>query len=196
MVETAAAEPCQPAAEEAQPDVTRLGIDVDGRHHAPREAVLCVGFLLFPVAERAGPLVVAGQAVFGADPDLGAVGLHGEDVVVGQPILHGELFPLRVDIGQFIVRGGCGRGPGNCTGWEVFLGRIRGRLGNSDSRKAQDCHEQKCEQLPKHFPSAAPSGPPWYIGVGHVRPFKRWAGLAVRQCELCLRAKLAGSVAY
>jgi len=93
VVETPAAEPRQPAAEQAQPDVAGLGIDVERRDHAERQAVL-----LAPTADLAGLLVDAGQPVLGADPDLVAVGLDREDVVVGQAILDREVLPLRVDV--------------------------------------------------------------------------------------------------
>ena len=98
VVEPSTAEPGQPAAEQAQPDLARLRMNVDGADHPPRQAVL-----LAPGADAAGPLVQAGQPAFRTDPDVIAVDFDREDVIVGQPVFGGVLFPF-----------GCRRRAGRC----------------------------------------------------------------------------------
>ena len=100
MVEATGAEAGQAAAEETDPDLVGLGIDVDCGNDPPWQAVL-----FRPRLDLAGLLVVAGEAVFGADPDVPSMAGHGEDMIVGQAVPGGELFPVGVDVGQ-------GRGPG------------------------------------------------------------------------------------
>ena len=74
--------------------------------HPPGQAVLLLSRLwILPVR-----LSIAGQAVLGADPDPRPVGLDGEDVVVGQAVLHGELLPLGVDVGQIFGDAAAGGG--------------------------------------------------------------------------------------
>ena len=99
MVEASAAEAGQTAAEQPQPDVAGLRVDVDGGDDLPRQAVFSPS-----ITRTTLPclLVDQRQAVLGADPDAVAVGLDREDVVVGQPVLDGEVLPLGVDVGQFV----------------------------------------------------------------------------------------------
>ena len=90
VIETAAAETRQAAAEQARATRRRSFVDVDrgdDRHGRPSFS--------FQLCDLAGALVDAGQAVFGSDPDLGPVRLDREDVVVGQAVRRGELLPLR-----------------------------------------------------------------------------------------------------
>jgi hypothetical protein len=111
VIEPAGAEPGQTAAEQAEPDVAGGGLDFDASDHAPGQTV---GF--GPVTDLFGLLVVAGEAAFGADPDAVAprVGTDGEDVVVGQTVLGGDLFPLGIDVGEGVT-GWCGSSEGeNC----------------------------------------------------------------------------------
>jgi hypothetical protein len=93
-----AAESGQAAAEQAKPHVAGLRVHVDRGDDLPRQPVL-----LLPGAELAGPLVVAGQPVLGANPHPRAVGLHGEDVIVRQAVGGGEVPPMGVDVGKLIV---------------------------------------------------------------------------------------------
>jgi len=152
VVEPAATQPGEPAAEQAEPHVAGLRVDVQGRDDLPGQAVLFV-----PALDLARLLVVAGQAVFRADPDLGPGRLDGEDVVVGQPVVGGEVFPVGVDVRQPLVgrrlrrraRLGARRSTGRCRdreqadrerfcrGWNgsVSAGRADAKRG-SDAREA------------------------------------------------------------
>ncbi|MFN8093102.1 MAG: hypothetical protein U0599_12945 [Vicinamibacteria bacterium] len=106
VVEAAAREPREAAAEQAEPDVARLPVDVDRGHDLEREAVL----LLPDLHDLARRLVDLGEAVLGADPHARAVDLHREDVVVRQAVGHREGLPVRVDVRQLRRPRGRGRG--------------------------------------------------------------------------------------
>ena len=97
VIEPAAAESGQSAAEQTQPDVAGVPVHVDRGHGLERQPVF-----LLPAPDLAGPLVVAGQAVLGADPHLRSIGLHGEDMVAGQAVSHGEMLPFRINKRQCI----------------------------------------------------------------------------------------------
>jgi hypothetical protein len=99
MVEAPAAEPRQPSAEHADPEVAGVLVYVEGRDHPPRQPVL-----FLPAADLPGPLVEAGQAVLRSDPHVGPLDLDREDVVVGQAVPGRELIPPRVHVGLRVAR--------------------------------------------------------------------------------------------
>jgi hypothetical protein len=94
VVEPAAGQAGEPPAEEAEPDVAGLGVDVDRGDDLERQAVL----LLPRLHDLARGLVDQGEPVLGAHPHPRAVHLDREDVVVRQAVRDRELLPVRVDV--------------------------------------------------------------------------------------------------
>ena len=97
VIEPAAAESGQSAAKQTQPDVAGAPVHIDRGHGLERQPVF-----LLPAPDLAGPFVVAGQAILGADPHFRSIGLHGEDMVAGQAVSHGEMLPFRINKRQCI----------------------------------------------------------------------------------------------
>ena len=99
MVEPSAAKSGQPAAEQSDPQVTRLGVDIECRDGLPRQSVL-----LLPALYLARLFVEPGQPVLGTNPHIVPVGLDRKDVIVRQPGVGGKVFPLGIDVGEFLGR--------------------------------------------------------------------------------------------
>ena len=113
MIKAPAAEARQPAPEHPEPDLAGDRVDIHRGDHPPGQAVL-----LGPGLDLFGLLVIARQAALGADPDAVLGRFDGKDMVVGQAILGGELFPVGIDIRQAGLGFGCGGGRIGCWAWE------------------------------------------------------------------------------
>ena len=92
VIESPAAESCQSAAKQTDPEVPCFGMNIQCGHHAPGKAVL-----FLPAFYVSRGLVNTGQAVFGAHPDPGFLRLDGKDVVIGQTVLDCDMVPGCVD---------------------------------------------------------------------------------------------------